>query len=596
MKTESSAMLPEPGWLHKLTGLFMNLRILALLLPLGLSACAQMPAFMTRSGTAGASAVQGAPATAKLPVQPLTPPILLNFLVAETALQRGDTKTATEVYLELAGYTRDPRIAQRATEVALHARQPGIALDAAKIWLKADPDSLAARQALSALFVGTGRLDEARPHMEKLLTSGGTNVGEAFMQLNNLLGRNADKAAAFRLINQLAEPYPRLPEARFAVSQAAWFSEQPDIAATEIKRALALRPDWEIAAVYYGRILQRKSMAESIGFFEEFLKKYPASNDARLNYARILVAEKDYVRAREQFQQLLMMNPTNADVALATGLLSVELRDYDVAETSLRKALDLNYRDPNMVRFYLAGIYEKNQKIPMAMEWYKLVTDGNQYIPAHSRYAVLLSGQGKMDEARKYLQELPVKDNQQRVQLIIAEAQLLRTTGEHRKVFHLLSDGLKKLPDVPELLYDRALAAEEIGKSDILEQDLRKLIKLKPDYAHAYNALGYSLTERNNRLPEALELIEKASKLSPEDPFIMDSLGWVHYRMGNLDEGINYLKRAFAMNPDPEIAAHLGEVLWVKGVKEEAREIWQTAVRDHPDNKTLIKVIKKFMP
>ena len=165
-----------------------------------------------------------------------------------------------------------------------------------------------------------------------------------------------------------------------------------------------------------------------------------------------------------------------------------------------------------------------------------------------------------------------------------------------RRCVYLLSDGLEELPDYPELLYDRAMAAEKIGKLDVLEKDLRKLIQLKPDHAHAHNALGYSYAEHNNRLPEALELIEKAIKLSPEDPYIIDSLGWVHYRMGNLNKGVTYLKQAFVIKPDPEIAAHLGEVLWMQGTKEEAKEIWRSTIKSHPENEVLLNTMKKFMP
>ncbi|HEY6044269.1 MAG TPA: tetratricopeptide repeat protein, partial [Nitrosospira sp.] len=205
------------------------------------------------------------------------------------------------------------------------------------------------------------------------------------------------------------------------------------------------------------------------------------------------------------------------------------------------------------------------------------------------------SRKGKMTEALQYLQNLPATNDQQRTQLIVAEAQLLRESGAYQKAFRLLSSGLDKFHDSPELLYDRALAAEKIGKTDIMEKDLRKLIQLKPDHAHAYNALGYGLAEHSNRLPEALELIEKAIQLSPNDPYIMDSLGWVHYRMGNINQGLSFLRQAFGMNQDPEIAAHLGEVLWVQGTKEEAKEIWQSTLKDHPGNEALLSTMKKFM-
>lgn len=572
----------------------MNLKIPGALLPLlFFAACAQIPG--KTAVNASKSAQQAEAGRSKLPNQDLTPPILFDFLLGETALQRGDQEIATRTYLKLARTTRDPRVAQRATEIALHSRQAAPALEAAKIWVELDPDSVTARQTMAALLVNADRLDEARPHLEKLLASEGGSIDEAFMQLNSLLVRNSNKNATFELVRQVAQPYPELPEAHFAVSQAAWFANHFDIALAEMKRALALRPEWEMAAIYQGRILARTSNASAMEFYENYLKTYPKANDTRITYARLLLVEKNYGKAREQFEKLLAENPGNADVALAVGLLSMELREYDIAESNFKKALELDYREPGMVRFYLGGIHEKTQRFDTAMEWYRSVTSGSQYIPAQIRYAVLLTKKGKTDEAFKHLQQLPATNNQQRAQLIIAEAQLLRETGAYQKAFQLLSSGLEKLPDHVDLLYDRALAAEKIGKSDIMEQDLRKLIQLKPDHAHAYNALGYGLAEHSDRLPEALELIEKAIALSPNDAYIMDSLGWVHYRMGNINQGLSYLRQAFGINPDPEIAAHLGEVLWVQGIKDEAKEIWQSSLKNNPGNETLISTMKKFM-
>ncbi len=572
----------------------MNLKILGVLLPLSLlAACTQIPA---KTGSGGGLSERIKVGQPKLPVQELTEPILFDFLLGEAALQRGNLETATSSYLRLAKITRDPRIAQRATEIALFSRHPVPALETAMIWIELDPDSVAARQTASALLVNADRLDEARPHLEKQLASEGNNINEAFMQLNSLLTRGSDKVAILELVQQLTQPYRKLPEAHFAVSQAAWFANRFDIALAAMQRALALRPNWETAAIYLGRILQNTSNASAMEFYRDYLETYPKANDMRITYARLLVAEKNNTKARDQFQQLLARNPLNADAALAVGLLSVELHDYAAAEENFKKALELNYKDPGMARFYLAGVYEKTQRIDAAMEWYHSVTSGSQLLPAQIRYAALLSKQGKMNEARQHLQQLPAANDQQRAQLIIAEAQLLRETGAHQEVFYLLNRGLEKLPDYPELLYDRALAAEKIGKLELLEQDLRKLIQLKPDYAHAYNALGYSLAERNRRLPEALQLIEKATELSPNDPYIMDSLGWVHYRMGNFNQGANYLKRAYIIFPDPEIAAHLGEALWMQGTKEEAKEVWNSALRDYPGNEALLKTMKKFIP
>ncbi|MBA4142805.1 MAG: tetratricopeptide repeat protein [Nitrosospira sp.] len=571
----------------------MSLNIPGALLLLSLAACAQIPAKtavqeQTPAGRSGTSRLE-------LPAQDLTPPILFDFLLAETALQRGDLEIAVRTYLKLAKKTRDPRVAQRATEIALQSRQAVPALEAAKTWVEVDPDSVSAHQTVAALLVNADRLTEARPHLDKFLASAGNNIGEAFMQLNSLLVRNPDKNATFDLVRQLTEPYPDLPEAHFAVSQAAWFAEKFDIALGAMKQALTLRPEWEMAAIYQGRILARTSNASALEFYDGYLKEYPRANDMRVTYARLLLAEKNYSKARDQFQQLLAENPDNAEVAVAVGLLSLELRDYDVAESNFKRALELDYRDPGMVRFYLGGLHEKTQEADTAMEWYRSVTSGNQYIPAQIKYALLLSRKGQKAEALDHLRQLEGTNDQQRAQLIIAEAQLLRESEAYQNAFQLLSVGLEKLPDYPDLLYDRALAAEKIGKPDIMEGDLRKLIELRPDHAHAYNALGYGLAEHSDRLPEALELIEKAIELSPNDPYIMDSLGWVHYRMGNINQGLSYLRQAFVLNPDPEIAAHLGEVLWVQGTREEAEEIWRSTLKNHPGNEVLLGTMKKFM-
>ncbi len=572
----------------------MNFKLLGLLLPFCLVACAQLPekAVVEVDKQKEQKSEIG---QLELPKQDLTAPILFDFLMGETALQRGDRDVASESYLRLAKTTRDPRVAQRATEVALLSRKPIQALDAAKIWVELDSNSVIAHQTIAALLVSNDRLDEARIHLDRLLDLEG-NPGKFFMQLNNLLVRNADKTETLQLVQQFAKPYSEIPEAHFAVAQAASLAGQFETARQQMKLVLALRPDWEMAAIYNGRILNRVSSASAIEFYENYLKTYPKANKTRITFARMLVAEKNYIMARGQFRQLLAQSPGNANVALAVGLLSMELRDFDAAEESFKKALEFGYKDLNTIRFYLASIYEKTHRLDKAMESFRSVIRGNQFLPAQIRYAYLLSKQGKLSKARKHLQQLPVKNDQQRAHLIVTEAEFLREAGAHQKVFDLLSNGLKKLPDYPELLYDRAMAAEKIGKIDILEKDLRKLIQLKPDHAHAHNALGYSFAEHGNRLPEALELIEKAIKLSPEDPYIIDSLGWVHYRMGNLNKGVSYLKQAFVIKPDPEIAAHLGEVLWMQGTKEEAKEVWRSTIKSYPDNEVLLNTMKKFMP
>lgn len=568
----------------------MKFKILCVLLLSGLTACAQIP---TKNGIE--SNEQEEISQLNLPKQELTAPILFDFLVGETALQRGNLDIAVSRYVKLAKSTRDPRIAKRATEIALHAGYPFAVEQAATLWVELDPDSADARQTIAALLVNLGKLDAARPHLEKLLASEKDNVGNAFMQLNQLLSRNPNKAATLQLIRQLSQSYTDVPEVHFAISQAAWFASEHQLALDEMQRALALRPDWEIAAIHNGRILQRISSADASEFYRNYLKKYPAANEMRIAYTRGLIGDNHVDLAREQLQQLLDKNPEDAEIMLAIGLLATEMGDFDITETSFKKALDLGYKDPGAVHFHLAQIYEETKRPDMAMESYQMVKSGGRYLPAQIRYADLLALKGYLKEAREHLQKLPAANDQQAAHLILAEAQILRRSKAHQEVFDLLDDGLKKLPDYPELLYDRALTADKLGKFNILEQDLRKLIQLKPDNAHAYNALGYSFAERGIQLPEALKLIKRAVELSPEDPYIIDSLGWVYYRMGNFVDGLNYLNIAFAARPDPEIAAHLGEVLWVQGAKENAKDIWRSALEKDPGNEVLLETVQRFI-
>lgn len=572
----------------------MNFKFLGLLLPLVLAACAQLPTKVD-SEKLEDSAEEAKISQSNLPKRELTASVLFDFLVAEAALQRGYPEIAIQKYLKLMQTTRDPRIAQRATEIALRLGQPFAAEQAVSLWTELDPDSVSAHQAAAALLVNMGRLDEARPHLEILLVSDESTVDQAFMQLNKLLASNPNKVESLKLVQQLAESYPDLPEAYFAVSQAAWLANQYETALNAMKQALKIRPNWEMAAVYQAQILRRMHYADVAVFYEDYLEKYPKANEMRAAYVRMLIAEGNFGSARVQLQQLLVENPADADIALTIGLLSMELRDFDVTEENFKKALSLGYKDSSSVHFHLARIYEETQRRDMAMASYRKVQTGDRFLPAQIRYAALLAEKGDLNAARQHLQQLPAANDQQMAHLILAEAQLLRQLGSRQQVFDLLDDGLKKLPDFPELLYDRALAADRLGKFDILEQDLRKLIQLKPDSAHAYNALGYSLAERGDRLPEALKLIKKAVALSPNDAYIMDSLGWVYYRMGNIKEGLNYLNLAFAARPDPEIAAHLGEVLWVKGAKEDAKKIWQSALRDNPGNEVLLQTMERLM-
>ena len=583
----------------------MNIYKLAVSIPLlALVACAEQP-LQPAVQPEQPAAVESAPKprvvvrpVAKPPVLPkqeMSQAVLFKMLLAEIALQRGQNNVAVQSYLELTRETKDPRIAQRATEIAWNTRFLGAALETAGIWIAADPESQQARQMLAALLVNQSRLADAQPYLEKALAADKDNVGNSFMQLNTLLARHPDKAAVLQMTQNLAAPYPAVPEAHYSIAQAALGAGQAPLALGEIREALKLRAEWEQAALFQGQLLQRTANADALAYYRSFLQSFPRAMDVRLNYARLLVSDKKYVEARAEFQSLLKEFPDNSEVTMAVGLLSLQLNDFDAAESQLLHALETNYKDPDVVRFYLGQVNEERKRPEEAQRWYSSVNGGVQYVPARARYAGILAKQGRLGDARKYLQDAG-RSGPERVQFTQAEAQLLRDANDFRAAFDLLGQAIEKNPDSTELLYDQAMAAEKVDRVDVLEANLRKVIRLKPDYAHAYNALGYTLADRNTRLSEAYTLVEQALKLAPEDPFIMDSMGWVLYRMSQNDAAITFLKRAFELRSDAEIAAHLGEVLWAAGQRDEARKVWSRALEDHPANEVLLATVKKFSP
>jgi len=524
----------------------------------------------------------------------LTEPTLYEFLLGEIALQRGDTGLAAQTYFDLAKRTRDPRIARRAVEVANQARMPDLALQAAKLWQEIDPGSPQALQVVTALLVATKHVDEAEPYLVKLLQADGVNVENGFMQMNRLLAGNPDKAANLRVVRNLAARYPDLAQAHFAVAQAAALAGDDAAALEAIRRAEAIRPEWETPVIFEAQMLQKRSNAEAAKRLGDYIEKYPAAREARINYARVLVLDKRFPEARKQFEALLAASPGNPDVIYAVGLLAFQLKDYPVAEENMKKLLGMKYRDPNGVRYVLGQIAEEQTRWPEAIKWYDSIKEGEQVVPARVRTAGAMAKQGKVDEARAFLQKVSNDNPDDRVQLTVAEAQLLRDANRSRDAYDILGQALKDDPEQPELLYDYALTAEKLERYDVLEANLRKLMEVRPDHAHAYNALGYSFAERNTRLPEARKLIEKALELAPDDYFIIDSMGWVLYRQGDLKGAADQLRHAYLGRPDAEIAAHLGEVLWVMGQRDEADRIWQESLKASPENETLQNTIKRL--
>ncbi len=519
---------------------------------------------------------------------------VFQVLVAEMALQRGDTNLATKAYSDLSLRTRDPRVLERTVEIAGYARRYDIALDAAKLWLDVEPNSVRAQQMLTGMLILSNRMDELAPTLVRMLEADKEGLGANLLGLNRMFVRSEDRIAVFKLIEKVCRPFSGVAEAHYAVAQAAISASMQERALAEAGRALELRPEWEMAALLQAQIAARTSTAQAIVHLQAFVERNPMARDVKLHLARALVSEKRYDEARQLFNQLLQGFPDNPDVVYPVALLALQQNDLAVAEAQFKHLLTLSIPDKSIAYYYLAQIAEEKGRTDEALDLYAKVESGDQMVLARMRSAQILAGQDRLDEARKLLSEAKVDSEAQSLQLAVAEAALLRKAKQPQAAFDLLDALLEKQLDNPELLYETALLAERLNQMGIMELRLRRLIELQPENAQAHNALGYSLADRGIRLTEARELIEKALTLLPNDTFILDSLGWVLYRQGDLPGGLAALERAYAMRDDPEIAAHLGEVLWSMERKDEARKLLRAAQKKHPDNEPLADAVKKF--
>ena len=361
----------------------------------------------------------------------------------------------------------------------------------------------------------------------------------------------------------------------------------------EIDQALELRSSWELAALFKAELLP--TGAAQSDFLKSFLATNPDAQDVRLAYARGLVSEKRYEAARTEFRRLLSANLGNPDMIYAVGILSLQVNDAVEAEQQLKRFIEVGRGDLDPARFYLGQIADQAGRPDDALRWYDQVAAGEHALPAKLRAAQVLLRQNKLDLARERLAAARAAAPDD-IRLLVAEAQLLRDAGRHEDAFAFLAKILEVQPDQPEILYETALAAEKLGHLDVLERHLRRLIVLNPESALAYNALGYSFADRNLRLDEAAQLIDKALSLAPDDPFILDSKGWLLFRQGKSDEALVALQKAYAKKPDAEIAAHIGEVLWALGRPNEALAVWRDATKAHPTNEALTATIKRFVP
>lgn len=498
--------------------------------------------------------------------------------------------------LTLAKQTRDPRLAERATQFAMLAGNVDMASKALTLWLELDPESVTARQQLMVISLREGQLAKSQPLIEDLLKRNPDDAAAVFAQLARLTARQTDKDGAYRLVRAVASDYPDLPEARFAVISTA--AEAGDMATVslEFDRLARIAPKWDLPVAWEAERLRKQNLDAAIAFLQKELARRPAASlELKMAYPRLLVGSKRFVEARQGFEALLAKNPRQPELLYSAGLLAFQLNDLDVARKELQGALDEHYPDADFLRYSLGQIAENQRDGAAARNWYSQVGKGPQYLPSQVRLAFIEAQAGEFDAGLARIGKLG-SNTAERVQLVLIQSELAREAKRYDRADALLAQALQRYPRTPELLYERGLILELKDQPAAAERDFRQLLKIRPNDEQALNALGYVLANRTTRYAEAHQLIEKALKLAPDNPMIIDSMGWVLYKQGRLDESLKYLERAYAVLPDQEVAAHYGEVLWKLGREQDAMNLWNRAREASPEHPQLDETMQRLMP
>lgn len=529
------------------------------------------------------------------PPDRLSGPLLYDILLGEIAGQRQQLGISVAHYLHAAETSQDPQVAERAMRIALYAKNEGAALEAARRWVELDPDRLEARQSLAALALRAGRRDEALVQLRYLIDHAG-NSEQVFNTVTAMLAGDADRQAALATMQQLVKDLPQSPAARFALSRMAAHAENYPLALEAVDQALALKPDWEQALVHRARVRiklgQTQQAAEELA---RAIKAYPKAAELRLVYAGLLLEQQQVDKAIKQFKRLLVIDPENDGALYSMGLLSIDAGDLAQAEEYFRKLLSVGKREQEAY-YYLGRIAEEQKDFAAAKAWYEQLTQGQYVFDAQMRIARIKAEQGDLEAARRQLQSLRLANPKLAPRLYLFEGDLLIKADDLQAALALYNRALSELPDNRDILYARGLLHEKLDDITAAEADFKQILQQQPDHADTLNALGYTLADRTDRLQEALAYIQRAHELKPDEPAILDSLGWVYYRLGEYDQAIDYLKQAWEKFRDSEVAAHLGEALWQAGQHAEARRIWQEGQQVNPDNPVLKRTLERFNP
>jgi tetratricopeptide (TPR) repeat protein len=521
--------------------------------------------------------------------------LLYQLMAGEIAGKRGNIDAATEHYLKASELSSDPQIASRTARIALAAKNYELALGAVNRWLVLEPKSAEAQQTAGVLLVRMDKPQESAEHFISVIDL--TEDPEIhFAQLNLLLGRGEVTASELEVMASLRRHYNEDVHAQRAYADLAYRGKHYKEADAALNDALRIAPNDRASRILQNRILlDTGKVDEGLQGMQALLKASPKDVDLRHDYARMLVKARRYDKALIEYQQVMIAEPEDLDLLYSKALLEIELKHYDDARVSLKQLRQSPHHRDEAV-YYLGRVEEDQKAYEEAIDWYTKVREGEYYFEAQSRVADMLAKIGRLEEAREFLARArnQIDNEALLIRLYLSEGQLLREAGAYQESYDFYNQTLKKFPDNTDLVYARAMTAEELGHLDWLERDMHWILEREPDNATTLNALGYTLADTTDRHEEALGYITKALALRPDDPAILDSMGWVNYRLGNFDKAEHYLRKALSSLEDAEISSHLGEVLWARGEHEDAKKTVRSALESAPEDTRLLELKKQF--
>ncbi|WP_353571249.1 tetratricopeptide repeat protein [Candidatus Albibeggiatoa sp. nov. BB20] len=528
------------------------------------------------------------------------------YMVAELAGRRGYYSLSAQYFLEIAQILLDIELAERAARLALHEKDYPLAYQATTLWLRLDASSLQARYNLTRILVQQNRPEEAAEHLDRLLTAL-EDKPDSQQRLIMEIIEDQDQDQVARLMDSVMKKHSNNPVTLLLYARVLVGSDKLEKAQAILEQlfeleakdttATTVNPSYDEAVPVYIYVLSQQNKTEqALVWLKQLLEKKPDNQDWQLSYARLLAEDDQITEAIDSFKALTAKDPNNEKLLYALGVLHLQTEQLTKSKIYFNRLLNVDSEN-DLAFYYLAQIAELEKKTSTALAWYRQIGEtSSNYLNSQARIAVLLVDLGEFDQAIEHLHSISTHNESERLSLLQFEVELYMQQERYSDALVVYDENIEQYPDNLNLRYMRAMLAEKMGHISLLEKDLRYILEIEPEHIDALNALGYSLSNHTDRHEEAYQLVQKAFALQPNAYYILDSIGWVLYHKGELDKAIDYLRKAYELNPDPEIAAHLGEVLWANGQQEEAKTVWQQATELFPDEEQLQEVIQRFMP